>query len=65
MGMEAEAMPTKSKWVQTILVLGHLGIILGVLAWNRSERREPPKTVGTGPSILECLRRDAADAPSR
>jgi hypothetical protein len=62
---EPAVAPWKSRWVRTILVLGHLAIILGLLVLTRSERREPTKALGMGPSIFECLRSDAADAPGR
>jgi hypothetical protein len=62
---EPAAEASKSPWVRTILVLGHLAIIVGLLVLTRSERREPPKALGMGPSILDCLRSDASDAPGR
>ena len=62
-GDEPPPGPSKSPWVRTILVLGHLAIILGLLVLARSERRERARAVGMGPSIFECLRSDAADAP--
>jgi hypothetical protein len=57
-----EENPPRSRWVRGILVLGHLAIIVALLAFAHSHRPEPAREVASGRSILESLR--AGDAAS-
>jgi hypothetical protein len=63
-GDERSAASSKSPWVRAILILGHLAIVAALVAVPLSTRREPPKGLPSGPSILECLR-IGQEAPSR
>jgi hypothetical protein len=53
---DLEAAPPCSPWVRLVLVLGHLAIVVGLLAILHSPRPVSQKAVSTGPSILGPLR---------
>ena len=57
-----EETPPKSSWVRRILILGHLAIIVVLVAVAHWHRPEPPKGVPSGQGILESLR--SADTAS-
>ena len=57
-----EATKLKSPWVRGILVLGHLAIIVALLAVAHSHRPESRKGVPTGHGILDCLQSEPASS---
>ena len=57
--------PFRDRWVEMILVLGHLALIAGLAVSALSDRPERRRVISAGPSILESLKAGVEDAPRR